>query len=64
MSNISLIIPVVIYFILLAFGFPYIKKNTEKYGIDKTIWYILLFLMPLITLIVFYFSQIKPKESL
>jgi len=64
MYIISLIIPGIIYFTLLAFGFPYIKKQTEKHGIDKTIWYIMLFLMPPITIIVFYFSQVKPKESL
>jgi hypothetical protein len=64
MNNLSLIIPVIIYFTFLAIGFPYIKGKTKKYAIDKANWYILLCLMPPITLFFFYFSQVKPKERL
>ena len=60
----SLIIPVIIYFMFLAIGFPYIKGKTKKYAINKTNWYNLLCLMPPVTLFFFYFLQVKLKERL
>jgi len=59
----SLIIPISIYIILLIIGFPYIKKYTEENSSRRTSWYIFLFLMPMIAVIIFYLSEVKPREA-
>lgn len=58
-----LIIPFVINFIAFFIGFFYIKRKAKTYAIDKTPWYILLVFMPIIALLVFYFTQVKPKAN-
>ncbi|MFZ4614297.1 MAG: hypothetical protein ACOYNH_11495 [Bacteroidia bacterium] len=63
MNNLSLIIPVIIYFTFLAIGFPYIKGKTKKYAIDIANWYILLCLMPPITLFFFISHKLNQKKD-
>jgi hypothetical protein len=57
------IIPVVFYLAILSLGFPYMKSRTEKYGVNKTFWYVFLFLMPIVALIAFYFSEVKHRDA-
>jgi hypothetical protein len=63
MNTSSFLIPGIIYLTLLVFGFPYIKKKSKYYSINTGPWYVLLVFMPLIALPIFYFSQVRPKES-
>jgi hypothetical protein len=59
----SLIIPVIIYIVLLTFGFSIIKKQTDIKPSIRTFWYIFMALMPFVALIVFYFAEVKPRVS-
>ena len=59
-----LIIPVIIYIVLITFGFSIIKKHTDIKPLAKTFWYIFMALMPFVALIVFYFAEVKPKAAL
>lgn len=63
MNILSVLMPVIIYLIPLLFGLFYIAKKSDEYAISKTPWYILLVFMPIIALLVFYFTQVKPKAN-
>jgi len=56
----TLIVPAIIYSLLLVLGIRYIKAQSLSLQIKNIKrWYVFLTLMPLFTLLVFHFTQVK-----